>query len=337
MRLTIANLSSGVSNEALGLVQAAIQEQVSKHFAPEWGRDAQIDAVRADVKGGRISLGGSHDAIIYLGDAVQDPTTGVDNALGYHSRNQAGVPYGFIYLDVCEEYGEPWTSTLSHEVLELLADPTASTTITGPSPTRPGRYVYRDLEVCDPTQGDSYTVLGELVSNFVGRAYFGQPGGSGQTNYLGLELEPFGVRPKGYFQYEDGQGAHQVDGSLITERQRKAKQKLGNGRRFQRRENRINPQGNATMANPSNQQSLRVVLATNIDLRHKAQRAAAAATYQVLKEAGVTVSDNDIAEWHADMRAMAIPDAAAAGAKPGIQKDSGDVATGVLIGIATGF
>ena len=335
MRLTIANLSNSVSSEALNVVKAAIQEQVSKHFAPEWGRDAQINAVRAAVNGGKISLSGSHDAIIYLGDSVEDPTTGVEGALGYHSVNQADVPYGFIYLDVCEEYGEPWSSTLSHEVLELLADPTAATTITGPNPTGGGGYVYRDLEVCDPTQGDSYTVLGQLVSNFVGRAYFGQPGGSGQTNYLGLDLKPFGVRPKGYFQYEDGQGAHQVDGSLITERQSKAKAKLGDGRRFQRRANRINPQGKSIMANASNQQSLRVVLATNIDLRHKTQRAAATAAYQVLKEAGITISDNDLAEWNADMRAMAIPDAA--GAKPGIQKDAGDVATGVLIGIATGF
>ena len=45
-----------------------------------------------------------------------------------------GTPYGFVYLDICARYGENWTTTLSHEVLELLADPNAAMTVAGPRP-----------------------------------------------------------------------------------------------------------------------------------------------------------------------------------------------------------
>ena len=45
-------------------------------------------------------------------------------------------------------YGEVWTSTLSHEVLELLGDPTAVMTVTGLAPKGASGSVHYDLEVC---------------------------------------------------------------------------------------------------------------------------------------------------------------------------------------------
>ena len=128
---------------------------------------------------------------------------------------------------------------MSHEVLELLADPDATMTVTGPAPRGRG-HVHYDLEVCDPTQGDSYQIDNVSVSNFVGRSYFGLKNGNGKSNYLGLPLNPFGVRPKGYFQYEDGTGrTHQIMGEEVTPGQRAAKQRMGKLRRNRRREDRI--------------------------------------------------------------------------------------------------
>jgi hypothetical protein len=84
-------------------------------------------------------------------------------------------------------------------------------------------------------------VDGVRVSNFVGRSYFGLVGGSGRTNFLGLELAPFGVRRNGYVQYEDGQKAHQVFGEAITTDMRAAKALLKTGRRNARRAARLDP------------------------------------------------------------------------------------------------
>jgi hypothetical protein len=239
MILTIANISSTIAMPDFERVVAAIGKQVSQHFQPEWGKAATLKTVALTVGPRAAPIDKNSGAIIYVGDDSQDPTTGVENALGYHGRNHARVPYGFVYLDICAQYGDPWSSTLSHEVLELLEDPTAIKVVTGPAPDDPQVPVYYDLEVCDPTQGDSYEIDGVVVSNFVGRAYFGQRGGSGKTNYLDLQLEPFGVRPKGYFQFEDGQNVYQVNGEKITQSAIEARREMGKARRNARRAARI--------------------------------------------------------------------------------------------------
>jgi len=246
MNLTVANVSTQINAVDFQAAINAIVRQVREHFQPEWNATAALRGVAVKLPKNMAPINGHHDAIIYLGDSSQDPTTGVEGALGYHSVNHVNVPYGFVYLDICAQYGESWQSCLSHEVLELLADPTAVMTVTGPTPRSGHGTVHYDLEVCDPTQGDSYRIDNVEVSNFVGRAYFGLTGGSGATNYLSLELQPFGVRPKGYFQYEDRKGGvHQVEGEKVTDQIRSARStmakmygKLGPARRNARREAR---------------------------------------------------------------------------------------------------
>ena len=238
MRLTIINLSSVVHTEFNNAIHA-ISSQVSRDFEPEWGGTATLVAVnRKTLPARKVPIDGIHHAIIYVGNSSADPNTGVDDALGYHSATYGNIPFGFIYMDVCKEYGEVWTSTLSHEVLELLADPSAALSVAGPDPKKPNHPVHRDLEVCDPVQGDSYKVQGVEVSNFVTKAYFGLLGGSGSTNFMGLDLEAFGVRPGGYFQYEDGNRTHQVQGAKVDAARRETvREKMKLGRRNARRMN----------------------------------------------------------------------------------------------------
>jgi hypothetical protein len=349
MIVTIANISTQIGAAELQAAIAAIGDQVNQHFIPEWGVTATLNSVVTALKG-KAPIQGHHDAIIYLGDSSQDPTTGVSGALGYHSINHADIPYGFVYLDISAEYGEVWTCTLSHEVLELLADPDAALTVTGPAPAGILGDVYYDFEVCDPTQGDSYTIDNVNVSNFVGRKYFGLTGGSGKTNYLNLPLGPFGVSPGGYFQYEDASGAHQVQGQKVTQRQLTAKKRMKNGRRNARRVERIcksmseqgenmskvAEQSKSQETSSRNGHSLRVVLATNPELRRKVYQAATTAAHNVLKEAGVSVTTADIADARADFAAMKLP------SEPPIKADTaGDIIDGVgtaaSIAIALGF
>jgi hypothetical protein len=242
MRLTVANVSRSLAQADFDSAVAAIARQVHEDFSPEWGVSATLRSTALKLGRGHVSLNKNVDAVIYVGDEVEDPTTGVENAYGYHSTNHKGTPYGFVYLDVCAAYHEEWTSTLSHEVLELLADPTAVLIVAGPDPNGSGDSVNYDLEVCDPTQGDSYVIDSVEVSNFVTKAYFKMAGGkTKETNHLGLSLEPFGVRSGGYFQYEDGAGAHQVDGERVkAERPERdaARKKMAMGRRNNRRANR---------------------------------------------------------------------------------------------------
>src|SRR5207248_9951583 len=124
---------------------------------PEWPGSVGLTRKTLDLDGGAAPIDDSPDAIVYIGDSSSDPTTGVSAIYdGYHAQNHRGLPYGFVYLDVCARYHENWTCTLSHEVLELLADPTAVVEVVRPSQDDPALAVCYSLEVCDPTQGDSY-------------------------------------------------------------------------------------------------------------------------------------------------------------------------------------
>jgi hypothetical protein len=239
MDITIANIS-GLDGPTLQAVVVAIGRQVTEHFRPEWGVGGDLTASAVVLGDKQAPIPAIQDAVVYIGDSSQDPTSGVDGTLGYHFQNFAHIPYGFVYLDVCAQAKEEWSVALSHEILELLGDPQAVQTVSAPAPGGLGGFASYDLEVADPTQGDSYAIDGVNVSNFVGRAYFGQAGGSGHTNYLNLPLAPFGVRPKGYFQWEDiTGGTNTVKGFLVTDEQFAAKKLLKSGRRNERRKQRL--------------------------------------------------------------------------------------------------
>ncbi len=238
LNLLVANLSTKIDDATFAAAVTAIGIQVSRDFQPEWGGAATLRGARLALAGPEANVDGSVDAVIYVGDTANDPTLGMSGVYGYHALNFGKTPYAFVYLDVCSQYGEAWSNTLSHEVLELLADPTTAVTVAGPAPPgvgSPGQTVGFDLEVCDPTQGDSYRINGIAVSNFVTRRYFGLTGASSATNFLNLALSPFGVRPGGYIQYEDSTGAQQINGPKVDARRLAARATLAGHRRNARR------------------------------------------------------------------------------------------------------
>ncbi|KAA6463287.1 hypothetical protein DYQ86_08205 [Acidobacteria bacterium AB60] len=239
MNLVVANVSTRIPHGSFRAAIRAIQKQVTNHFKAEWNLGAEIMPIALPLGARKAPVQKNADAVIYLCNSSNDPAVGVKDAYGYHAANNKGIPYGFVYLDVCAQSDESWTCTLSHEVLELLGDPDAVLTVTGPSPKNPQKTVYYDLEVCDPTQGDTYTIDDVEVSNFVGRRYFGMSGGSGRTNHLNRRLPQFGVRPGGYLQYELSGKAHVIYGPEVTDAQKAAKKKMKHVRRNARRQNRL--------------------------------------------------------------------------------------------------
>lgn len=234
-RLIIANLSS-IGDAELGAAVAAIQLQIKRDFEPEWGLSTVLVPQRVDKSAPQVDLNAATDAVIYVGDRSQDPDSGVDGVFGYHKTNNPGVPFGFVFHDVCQASREPWSVTLSHEVLELLADPQATARIVGPDPRVPAAPgVAFELEVCDPTQGDSYPIGSVHVANFVTQRYFGRRGRASSTNCMNLPLQPFSARPRGYAQYWDRRGCQILNGDDVTRGQIKARKLMGAARRNARR------------------------------------------------------------------------------------------------------
>jgi len=241
-QLVIANLSN-IDDSVLNNVLAAISTQISLDFGREWNISAALRSQRMTLTGPFVEFDAATDAIIYLGDSSQDSTSGVNQVLGYHSQNHSQLAYGFVYLDACAQANEDWSITLSHEILELLADPSTIATAPGPDPTNNSPEadpVSFFLEVCDPTQGDWYLINGVKVSNFVNKSYFGKSGGLTQTNRMNLTLPPFGARPGGHATYLDSNNlAQDVLGAAVPPGRATAAMLMGPGRRIARRMSRL--------------------------------------------------------------------------------------------------
>ncbi len=236
MRISIGNISNKVSNAEFSATVHAVARQVHQDFAPLWGMDADVRGIAMNRNAKPNPELSVSDVILYVGELDDDPQK-VADAIGYHDLNNKGIPYGFVFTDVAAKVGEKWSTTLSHEVLELLADPDVNLLVVGPHPKNPKGVALRSYEVCDPVQADSYDIDGIAVSNFVTPLYFARlpSPATTRTNYLNGGLVRFGVRKGGYFSYFDlatkkwsdvyGEGAEQRN---------KAKEILGIARRARR-------------------------------------------------------------------------------------------------------
>lgn len=207
MLISVINHTRGrkkVGDRELQDVIRAINRQIEEDFAPVWGMTARLrlegraqkdadEATNADMRG---------DAILYLLTTVAD----AGDALGFHDLNNSGVPFGFVYTELSEENGEDWSVTLSHEALELIADPEANLLVMGPHPDDE-HTVFHWFEMCDAVQAETYKIDGITLSNFVLPLYFtgtrdvDEPGA--RNNFLGTPLPSFGVTPGGYVGFYD--------------------------------------------------------------------------------------------------------------------------------------
>jgi hypothetical protein len=207
MIISVINLSGGeVTDADLQCAIRAVNRQIKEDFEPYWGFGARL---RLEGRSGRRRRGLDQadmrgDAVLYLRDVAR-----IRDAEGYHAQNFEGIPYGFVFLELSQMLKEPWTTTLSHEALELLADPEANLLVQGPHPAHPKRRVFHWFEMCDAVQDESYKIDGVHVSNFVLPLYFTSADERGGRNdFLGTvrdskTLQSFSVNPGGYVGFFD--------------------------------------------------------------------------------------------------------------------------------------
>jgi hypothetical protein len=182
----------------------------SARFAPYWGFGSQL---RLEGKTGRKKQGRSSidpadmrgDAILYVRDVVR-----VTDADGFHDRHFSGIPYGIVFLELSKKLQEDWTVTLSHEALELTADPENNLLAQGPHPKNPRKQVFHWFEMCDAVQEETYKIDQVAVSNFVLPLYFtSSDERGGRNDFLGTipkggkALRSFSVNPGGYINFFD--------------------------------------------------------------------------------------------------------------------------------------
>ena len=188
IRIALINSSTAVSNNDVEAILPDLQTQVSRDFAPVWGVDADL---------------------VFVAGGDQPPAgcwwvTVLDNsdqagALGYHDLTDEGLPSGKAFAGTDIQAGSSWTVTVSHELMEMLADPDLNLCA----------YVQKDgggmrlyaYEVCDPCQADAdgYKIANTLVSDFVLPAWFESFRKPGSTRFDQRSLidRPFQLRAEG--------------------------------------------------------------------------------------------------------------------------------------------
>jgi hypothetical protein len=174
IKVSVINASTVVADADVKAALPALQTQVHDHFAPAWGIDADLTFVKKKAK---PAPGTWWLTILDNSDQA--------GALGYHDVTNDGLPLGKVFAKTDQQYGNKWTVTASHELLEMLADPEINLTVfVQPSATQGVLYAY---EVCDACEADDlgYDIDGVRVSDFVYPAWFetSRKSGSAQFDY----------------------------------------------------------------------------------------------------------------------------------------------------------
>ena len=215
MTIAIVNQSTLVTGEQAQQMTAAVNEQANGDFCLAWARKPVSVTFCADAS----SVPAGAD-VITLVDTAQDAPAGV---LGYHTEDGKGR-WGIVAAKPELDNGAQvltgdWavSSVLSHEVLELIGDPSCS--FWGGD----GQGSMYCLEVCDPVEAPTYKVGGVAVSNFITPAWFDPEATSG-FDHLGLLTAPFSILKGGYVVYAQAGHEQQKFGAEFPEWRRQMKQ-----------------------------------------------------------------------------------------------------------------
>jgi hypothetical protein len=190
MIISVDNRSDQSDHEVRRVIRA-INRQIERDFEPHWDLGATV-RLAANVTRTK-AVDRDRRATVHL----YHVPTGVSAATGWV----------FTHLPAKVEHTLPWlhwTVALSHEILELLADPDLNTLVRGPHPLVKSREVLHYREVCDPVQGDTYKIGGIAVSNFVLPHYYnGQGESGGENDFLRRGVKAFNWRPNGEIGFFD--------------------------------------------------------------------------------------------------------------------------------------
>ena len=192
------------------LVAAAVQKQVTRDFTPLWGIAATVDAFE-DL----ASVPSDYRPVVLFGDlsdlpgqlaprigerqaqAVVDVLES-DDISGIHLAAITRQPFSLASASGA------WTVTVSHETLEMLADPYGNRLVAAVDPVTRTKRVNYLLEVCDPCLATYYTVNGLPVSDFYTPRYFDPVRiESVRYSFTGAIEEPLQILPGGYLSWID--------------------------------------------------------------------------------------------------------------------------------------
>jgi hypothetical protein len=203
--IDIINETTVLDDKTVQQYAADLQIQLDRDYARFWGATANLIFVPKGQKADH-----SHWWQV-VADTTDDP-----HALGYHKVTQQGQPIGYTFAKTDFANNEEPSTTLSHELLEMMADPDTnqSASVELADTHRLRQYAY---ENCDACETQSYKIGSTMVSDFVTPQWFipSSPTTT-QFDYMKKISQPFQLLEGGYLQYNDGDGWHMVTAQLPT-------------------------------------------------------------------------------------------------------------------------
>ena len=194
-QLALVSESNSAGMSDLLRVSAALQKQASRDLAPIWELSATIDAFAKleDVPDG------------YWPMIIKDDI-GVE-AAGVH-KDKDGQPFALI---ASSPDFDNWALNCSHEMLEMLVDPSLDRQVTGDSPMDGQGRVSFLVEVCDPSGAADfgYSVNGILMSDFYTPHFFDPVALAGvRYSFTGAITGPRQVLRGGYLSWKEPATGH---------------------------------------------------------------------------------------------------------------------------------
>jgi hypothetical protein len=180
-------------------------EQVDNHLPSEWGVHATISAMSSDD-----ATQGNFWSVLLYDKISQD-------VLGYHQAPHNRQPFAVVKATTT------WETTCSHEILEMLVDPTGNQLVRGPTihPDATAPEVDYLVEVCDACQDSTYPIDGINVADFLmKREFFSDPtSATGPYSYRGNLHAPRSLTLNGYLAFHDPDSnrwyqAKMIDGEM---------------------------------------------------------------------------------------------------------------------------
>ena len=191
-QVALVSESNQVRSSDLSRVSAALQKQATRDLVQFWSVKATVDAFPQleDVPIGYWP--------IIIMDDIQEP-----GAAGVHEDDTTGQPFALV---TASDRLDVWSLTTSHEMIEMLIDPSGNRLVAGDSPKEDQSRVQFLVEPCDPSEDAqfAYTVNGILVSDFYSANFFDPAAAPGvRYSFTGAIREPREVLQGGYLSWLD--------------------------------------------------------------------------------------------------------------------------------------
>lgn len=214
VHVALVSLTDEIPHRYVHQAGAAVQKQLVRDFLPIWGLRATLDTF-TDLE----SVPNDYLQVLVFNDPEElrglDVKVGPERAArlvdgfergrlsGLHLNGFTREPFALVRAS------DAWSVTLSHEVLELIADPYGNRLIAAADPIDRSQRVKYLLEVCDPCQAIWYPVNGVPVSDFYLPRYF-DPVAVDRMRYsfTGEIGEPLEILPGGYLTWIDPDDSH---------------------------------------------------------------------------------------------------------------------------------